>query len=180
MSRIDIVKGDIFAQQVDAIVNPANEDMAHGGGLAAIIATRAGERLISQSDAMAPVPTGQAITTTAGDLPFKAVIHTVGPRWQGGVGDEEKLLAEAHFSALDQLSRCALDSVAFPAISCGIFGYPVDKAAPVAVGAVRQFMSNHPYIKRVVFCLPTDDHYRAFAAANRPPWLAALVRLVGR
>jgi O-acetyl-ADP-ribose deacetylase len=170
---IDVVEGDIFKQDVDAIVNPANRLMMHGGGLASVIAKRAGVQLEKESHAMAPVPIGQAITTTAGKLPFKKVIHTVGPCW-GDQPEEQSdlLLGLAHRNAIAQAANHDLKSIAMPAISCGIFHFPAERAAPIAVMSVRHGMRDFWTVKRVVFCLMDHDHYLAFQAAaeRKPHW----------
>ena len=177
-SQIVVAKSSIFDQRVDAIVNPANSRMMHTGGLAAVIARAAGPALVLQSGLRAgtsemvaatpdePIPVGSAITTTAGKLPFKGVIHAVGPRYDG---DQERCadkLALAHYSAIREASLAGWHSIAFPAVSCGIFGYPVELAAPVAVKSARDAARMYG-VKRVVFCLTDDEHFRAFSRAAR-------------
>ena len=179
---IEVIQGDIFKQDVDAIVNPANSYMLHGGGLAGLIARRAGPDLIKESQDQAPVQTGHAIATTAGELPFKGVIHTVGPVWEGPTdapywrknrndqtADPDELLALAHSSAIAVAGICGYTSVAFPAVSCGVFRFPVERAAPIAIKAAREALRMQqvwPKVDRVVFCLVDPYHYEAFKAAN--------------
>jgi O-acetyl-ADP-ribose deacetylase (regulator of RNase III) len=165
---------DLLREQVDAIVNPANEGLAHGGGLAAIIARAAGPQLEDESRAHPRVPTGEAGVTTAGDLPQRAVIHAVGPVWHGGDQREPDLLAGAHRSAIALADQRGFGSIAFPAISCGIFGYPVQLAAPVALAATARAVLDHPAVRLVRFCLASEEHERAFADA-----LDALTRQLG-
>lgn len=162
---IEVQFADIFTQDVDAIVNPANEEMRHGGGLAAEIARRGGNVLVRQSAELAPIETGEAIHTLPGELPFKGVIHTVGPRW-GDVEPEQsdELLRAAHLNALRLAGAYEYTSVALPAVSCGVFRFPVWRAAPIAVTATRKALTEHP-IERVIFCVLDEDHYDAFSEA---------------
>lgn len=176
--KIEVVFGDILHTDVDAIVNPANRHMLHGGGLAGTIAGAAGAELRKQSSAKAPIATGEAIITTAGSLDFRAVIHTVGPMWESNdsmaywrqndadTDDPDELLARAHFAALKLAWECGYKSVAFPAVSCGVFRFPVERAAPIAIKAVRNALKEYsPPIERVVFCLLDDNHFNHFCAA---------------
>lgn len=163
--KVRVVKGDIFDQPVDAIVNPANREMAHGGGLAALIAKRAGPLVVEESKALAPIKTGQSIITTPGTLfQFKAIVHTVGPVWQGGDYDEAVYLAEAYRSAIYLAEQHDMRSMAFPAVSCGIYGYPVESAAITAVRAVREAQANAKV--KVIFAVTTEEHLRAFRGAT--------------
>lgn len=159
---------DLLVQEVDAIVNPANEDLVHGGGLAALIARAGGRELVNQSSAHPRVPTGEVAITTAGHLPQLAVIHAVGPIWRGGGQGEDDLLTAAHANVMAAAADRGYASVALPAISCGVFRFPVERAAPLAVGAVvRAAAAGHPTLRLVRFCLASDDHERAFADALR-------------
>ncbi len=157
---IEVVFDDILRQDVDVIVNPAGEGMLHAGGLASTIAEAAGPELVEQSRLLAPVRTGEAIITTAGDLPFKGVIHAVGPRWDEG--HEAELLAQAHAAAFRLAETLDYQSIALPAISCGIFGCPSELAAPIALRVAKQW---EPKFERIVFCLLDDEHYDHFKAA---------------
>lgn len=165
---IIVKQDDLFKQKVDVIVNPANSHMQHGGGLAYQFAQRGGPRLVEASTALAPVPTGQAIITFAGNLQeqgFKAVIHAVGPIWDRGKPDKcDRLLYAAHRSALWELRDNGYQTIGFPAVSCGIFGYPVDRAAPIAIKAARDAV-DQGLARRVVFCLFESDHYQAYKEA---------------
>lgn len=165
---IEVVFDSIFNQEVDAIVNPANMEMRHGGGLAAMIAQTCGDATVKESKAKAPIPTGTAITTTAGNLSpaFKGVIHTVGPIWDDGDSNEDEMLASAYKSAMDEAAKSGWTSVAFPAVSCGVFRFPVKRAAPIAIKAIRESQQEHPEIERVVVCLLDEVHYAAFEEAN--------------
>lgn len=164
--KIEIVFDDIFMQDVDVIVNPANMYMLHGGGLARVIAYKGGTELVKESQAKTPVPTGSAITTTAGDLPFMAVIHTVGPRWDDDepeVMDDQ--LASAYKSAMDECAVNQCKTIAFPAVSCGVFRFPVERAAPIAIKALKQSLEEHPEIERVLICVLEEEHNEAFTNA---------------
>ena len=147
---LDVVKGDLLAQPVDAIVNAANGHLAHGGGVAAIISRAAGPELQEESDALVekhgPYPTGAAAVTTAGKLPFKGVIHAVGPRH--GEGDEERKLERALSSAFQAAHERGWRTVAFPAVSAGIFAVPLDICARAYAAAARQSP-----LSKVVLCL---------------------------
>lgn len=130
---IEIVRGDITGQRVDAIVNAANSGLAHGGGVAAAIARAAGPALERESAAHPPVPVGAAVVTTAGELAARWVIHAVGPVWRGGGEGEEELLASAYRAALAAAAGLGAASIAFPSISTGIYGYPIEGAAALAI-----------------------------------------------
>jgi O-acetyl-ADP-ribose deacetylase (regulator of RNase III) len=146
----EVVQGDLLQQPVDAIVNAANGRLAHGGGVAAIIARAAGPALQEESDRIVrehgPYPTGSAVATTAGKLPFKGVIHAVGPRY--GEGDEERKLEQALASAFACARERGWASVAFPAVSAGIFAVPLDICARAYAAAARKAP-----LSKVVLCL---------------------------
>ena len=143
---IRIVHGDITQEQVDAIVNAANEHLAHGGGVAGAIVRRGGREIQEESTRWVrehgPVRTGTAAITGAGRLPARYVIHAVGPRW--GMGDEERLLAQAVQSALALADEKGLRSISLPAISTGIFGFPKPLGAKVILDAVERYLDEHP------------------------------------
>jgi O-acetyl-ADP-ribose deacetylase len=158
--RIDVVRGDITEQRVDAIVNAANSSLLGGGGVDGAIHRRGGPAILEECRRLGGCETGDAKATTAGELPARWVIHTVGPVWRGGGAGEAELLASCHRRALEVAGELGARTVAFPAISTGVYGYPVELAAPVAVGAVR----DHG-LDLVRFVLFGDDAYDAFAAA---------------
>ncbi len=161
-----ISTGDITEERVDAIVNAANENLIHGGGLAAAIVRKGGNIIQEESDRLGRVPTGQARATTGGKLHAKYVIHAVGPRWQGGNKGEEALLRSAVKSALEEASRLRIKSIAFPAISTGIFGYPVESAAHAILGEIVSFLKHKPsgsalrVVKIVLFDKPTYEVFK--------------------
>jgi len=144
--KLQIAQGDITTEQVDAIVNAANGELAHGGGVAAAIARAAGSALEDEGDRIVaqrgPIPTGDAVATTAGRLPFEGVVHAVGPRL--GQGDEERRLVAALASAFARASERGWASIAFPAVSSGIFAVPLDVCARAYVRAVREFFAVRP------------------------------------
>jgi O-acetyl-ADP-ribose deacetylase (regulator of RNase III) len=144
--RFEVVEGDLLREPVDAIVNAANGFLAHGGGVAAAIARAAGTSLEEEGDALVasrgPVPTGEAVVTTAGRLPFLGVIHAVGPRL--GEGDEEEKLTCAIASALLRAHERGWRSVSFPAVSSGIFAVPLPTCARAYVAGVRRHLAEYP------------------------------------
>jgi len=161
---IEIVQADITRQQVDAIVNAANSHLMHGGGVAAAIAAAAGPDLERASREHRAVPTGEAGWTPAGELPCRWVIHAVGPTWSGGDAGEAELLASAYRSALGVADELGAASVAFPSISTGIYGYPIEEAAAVAVAAVDETLPDSD-VELVRFCLFSDADLAAYGRA---------------
>ena len=144
-TRIGLVAGDITQVSVDAIVNAANSALAGGGGVDGAIHAAAGASVMAELRRRYDgCPTGSAVITGAGDLPARWVIHAVGPIWAGGRADEAALLASAYSASLDRAAEVGARSVAFSALSCGIYGYPLEQAAEVALGAVRAWLSTHP------------------------------------
>jgi O-acetyl-ADP-ribose deacetylase (regulator of RNase III) len=156
----EVVRGDITQQAVDAIVNAANGSLLGGGGVDGAIHRAGGPAILDECRRLGGCDTGDAKATGAGRLPARWVIHTVGPVWRGGGSGEAELLASCHRRALEVAEELGARTLAFPAISCGIYGYPVAQAAEVAVGAVR----GHG-LDLVRFVLFGDDTYEAFARA---------------
>lgn len=163
--EIRIIEGDITTLEVDAIVNAANSQLQHGGGVAGAIVRRGGASIQEESDRIAPVAVGGAAATAAGSLPAKWVIHAVGPRM--GEGDEDGKLERATRSALQVAEELGAASVAFPAISTGIFGYPIDRCARIMLRTVRDFSSRAGTVKSVTFCLFGDAALREFEKARK-------------
>jgi len=162
---IEVVRGDITEQAVDAIVNAANSGLLGGGGVDGAIHRAGGPEIVAECRLLGGCDTGDAKATTAGRLAARHVIHTVGPVWRGGEAGEAELLASCHRRALEVAVELGCASLAFPAISTGAYGYPVQLAAPVAVAAVREAL--RPPVELVRFVLFSDDHFAAFAGGRR-------------
>ena len=161
-ARISLVQGDITKQEVDAIVNAANSSLLGGGGVDGAIHRAGGPAILDECREHGGCETGDAKPTTAGELPARYVIHTVGPVWQGGDQGEVELLASCHRRALEVAAELGCRTVAFPAISTGVYGYPVELAAKVALGTTGEELEKHPEIDRVTFVLFSEEHLRAF------------------
>ena len=166
-ARIELAQGDITKVRADAIVNAANEYLMHGGGVAAAISRAGGPIIDEESAKVAPCPTGSAVVTSGGRLPARWVIHAVGPIWQGGSKGEPELLASAYRASLSRATELGIRSVAFPSISTGIYGYPIDRAARVALSAVQRYLESHPEgaLEHVLFVLFRDADFRVYEAA---------------
>jgi O-acetyl-ADP-ribose deacetylase len=160
---IEVVRGDITEQVVDAIVNAANSSLLGGGGVDGAIHRAGGPEIVAECRLLGGCATGNAKATTAGRLAARYVIHTVGPVWRGGEAGEAELLTSCHRRALEVAAELDCASVAFPAISTGVYGYPVELAAPVAVAAVREAL--RPPVELVRFVLFSDGHLKAFERA---------------
>ena len=157
IDRIDVVRADITTLDVDAVVNAANERMLGGGGVDGAIHRTAGPRLLAECKRVPEVrpgvrcPTGEARITSGGDLPARYVIHTVGPVWRSGSAGEPALLASCYRSVLELGAKHDVRTIAFPAISCGVYGYPIDEACAIAVTEVSCFLDSHEMPERVLF-----------------------------
>ncbi len=157
--------GDITGETVDAVVNAANEGLAHGGGVSGAIVRKGGCEIQDESDRVGRVPTGSAAITGAGKLPARFVIHAVGPVWRGQTPEEsDRLLRSAILACLEIARERGLQSIAFPAVSSGIFGFPKDRCARVLIQAVRDWAGNHPgYVPRdlrlTIVDTPTVEHF---------------------
>lgn len=163
--RLVAVAGDITRLEVDAIVNAANAQLIRGGGVDGAIHRAAGPDLQEELNLIGGCPTGQAVITRAYRLPVRRIIHTVGPVWRGGGEGEPALLAACHRNALALAIEHQLPRVAFPAISTGVYGYPLEAAAKVAVSTVAAVLSETDAIAQVTFCCFGDAALAAFQAA---------------
>ncbi len=165
MQRIEIIKGDITTLQVDAIVNAANTLLAGGGGVDGAIHRAAGPELLKACAPLGGCPTGSAKITGGYNLPARYVIHTVGPVWHGGNHDEPALLAACYRHSLELAVEHDVRSIAFPAISCGVYRFPVDQAARIAVNEVVTFLDNDSTLEKVIFVCFGDAVCAAIQAA---------------
>ena len=167
--NITLVQGDITQQDVDAIVNAANSSLMGGGGVDGAIHRAGGPAILEECKRiraeLGPLPTGQAVMTAGGNLKARHVIHTVGPVWRGGGSAESELLARAYDSSLKVAEEKGLRTVAFPSISTGAYGYPVDEAARVALSAVVDYLRGDTGIAEVRFALFDAGAYRAYERA---------------
>jgi O-acetyl-ADP-ribose deacetylase len=151
MGRIEIVEGDITRQQVDAIVNAANTSLLGGGGVDGAIHRAAGPELLAECETLGGCPTGEARITRGYRLPAKWVIHTPGPVWNGGGYGEDELLAKCYRNSLALAVQHGARTVAFPAISTGVYGFPLKRATRIAMDEVNRFLAGNPTIEKVVF-----------------------------
>jgi O-acetyl-ADP-ribose deacetylase (regulator of RNase III) len=165
LERIALVRGDITRFAADAIVNAANSSLLGGGGVDGAIHRAGGSAILEECRLLGGCKTGEAKATTAGNLPARYVIHTVGPVWRGGASDEDELLAMCHRKSLELAHGLGCASVAFPAISTGAFGFPIDRAARVALRATATAVDQHEQIVRVTFVLLEHDVHHEFGAA---------------
>jgi O-acetyl-ADP-ribose deacetylase (regulator of RNase III) len=164
--RIHLQQGDITKTHTDAIVNAANSSLLGGGGVDGAIHRAGGPEILEQCrairDRQGGCPTGQAVITTGGRLPAKYVIHTVGPVWQGGRHEEEALLASAYRNSLRLAAEKGIRTIAFPNISTGIYGFPKDKAAAIAVQTVSAFLAENPLPQEVTFVCFDRENYELY------------------
>ena len=161
LNRIEIMKGDITTLRVDAIVNAANTSLLGGGGVDGAIHRAAGPGLINECRKIGGCPTGEARITGAYNLPTKYVIHTVGPIYHGK-DEDPKLLSSCYLNSLKLAVKHNIASIAFPAISCGIYGYPVKEACKIAIDTTCNFLKQNSSLKKIVFTLFSVDNYNVY------------------
>jgi len=157
MPQIEIQKTDITTLDVDAIVNAANNSLADGAGVCGAIHSAAGPELLAECQALGGCETGEAKITAGYNLPAKHVIHAVGPVWQGGGGNEAELLASCYRNSILLAEEHGLTSIAFPAISCGIYGYPIEQAAIIAIESTLKTLHQCEHVEHVIFACFSDD-----------------------
>ena len=151
MTTIEIIKGDITKLKVDAIVNAANKTLLGGGGVDGAIHRAAGKELLEECKLLGGAQTGEAKITKGYNLPAKYVIHTVGPVWYGGRNNEEEKLKSCYINSLNLAAGSGSKIIAFPAISCGVYRFPIDKACRIAFDTVQEFIKNNSAIEKVIF-----------------------------
>ncbi len=161
-NRIEVIQGDITKLTVDAIVNAANRSLLGGGGVDGAIHQAAGPKLLDECRKLNGCDTGQAKITSGYNLPARFIIHTVGPIWHGGISNEEVLLKNCYKNSLSLAGEYKLESVAFPNISTGIYGFPKDLAANIAVNEVKTFLNQPASITKVIFVCFDRENYMLY------------------
>jgi O-acetyl-ADP-ribose deacetylase (regulator of RNase III) len=171
MKKMKAIQADITTLKLDAIVNAANTSLLGGGGVDGAIHRAAGAKLLEECRKIGGCPTGEARITKGYDLPAKFVIHTVGPVWDGGGYNEDELLANCYRNSLKLAIENDVKTIAFPAISAGVYGFPLERATKIAVGEVKAFLDKHNEIDEVVFvCFGSEAlqiYKRTLAEAGR-------------
>lgn len=165
INRLDVIKGDITKQVVDAIVNAANTSLLGGGGVDGAIHRAAGPELVMECRELHGCKTSQAKITKGYKLPAKSVIHTVGPVWQGGNKGEDGLLAGCYKNSLELAVKNGVKTIAFPSISTGAYGFPVERAAGIAINEIKRFLDTDSNIEKVLMVCFDEGTFRAYRAA---------------
>lgn len=164
-SKIFLKRGDITKEKADAVVNAANRSLLGGGGVDGAIHRAGGPAILEECRKLKGCDTGDAKITTGGNLPAAHVIHTVGPVWHDGNLGESQKLASAYRRSLEVASENGLKSIAFPSISTGAYGYPIEEASRIAIDTVAEYLKNHPDIEKVTFVLFSDRALKVFEEA---------------
>ncbi|MFC1898007.1 O-acetyl-ADP-ribose deacetylase [Candidatus Cloacimonadota bacterium] len=165
LNRIQLIKGDITTLKVDAIVNAANTSLMGGGGVDGAIHRAAGGELLRECSKLGSCPTGEARITGGYQLPAKYVIHAVGPVWHGGGTREKELLASCYRYSLDLAVKNGIHTIAFPAISCGVYRFPKEKAARIAVQEVKNFINKNSTVEKIILIGYNDEIYNSYFEA---------------
>jgi O-acetyl-ADP-ribose deacetylase (regulator of RNase III) len=160
--RVELIKGDITNLNVDAIVNAANNSLLGGGGVDGAIHKAAGPELFKECESLKGCTTGQAKMTKGYQLKAKHIIHTVGPVWYGGYRDEPDQLASCYQSSLKLAKENKIKTIAFPGISTGIYGFPKDLAAVIAINETKRFINKYSYPQKVIFVAYDDDSFETY------------------
>ena len=163
--RIFIIQGDITRQEVDALVNAANSSLLGGGGVDGAIHRAAGPQLLEECRGLGGCPTGEARITRGYYLPARWIIHTVGPVWHGGSRREDELLADCYRNSLALADQYSIKSIAFPAISTGVYGFPKERAARIAIREVKNFLEGDTNLERVLLVCFSDGDYQLYRDA---------------
>ena len=162
MDRIGLTQEDITKMEVDAIVNAANKTLLGGGGVDGAIHRAAGPYLKKECETLEGAETGETKLTKGHQLPASFIIHTVGPVWNGGKNNEEKLLADAYRNSLEIAKMNEFETIAFPNISTGVYHFPKDKAADIAIETVKEFLTNNKFPMKVYFVCFDDENYSIY------------------
>lgn len=166
--RIELLKGDITTLKIDAIVNAANNSLLGGGGVDGAIHKAAGPELLIECQKLNGCQTGQAKITRGYNLKAGHIIHTVGPVWHGGIKDETEMLASCYQSSLKLAKENKLKKIAFPGISTGVYGFPKELAAVIAVNETKRFVSRNSYPEKVIFITYDDEGYEIYRKLLTP------------
>jgi Predicted phosphatase homologous to the C-terminal domain of histone macroH2A1 len=165
-NRIKLIQGDITKLEVDAIVNAANSSLMGGGGVDGAIHRAGGPQILTECREIVTrqgrCATGEAVITSGGNLPAKWVIHTVGPIWRGGYNSEALLLQKAYSNSLNLAIERGIQTIAFPNISTGVYGFPKEKAAPIAIETVKKYLTDHLQISQVYFVCFDSENYELY------------------
>ncbi len=166
LNRITLIQGDITKLEVDAIVNAANSSLMGGGGVDGAIHRAGGPQILAECREIVTrqgrCATGNAVITSGGNLPAKWVIHTVGPIWRGGNSNEPQLLQNAYLNSLKLAAENGVQTIAFPNISTGVYGFPKEKAAPIAIETLKKYLTDHLQISQVYFVCFDSENYELY------------------